>query len=389
VRTLQAFADQAGVQIESLKQKPLDRADKGEKLDFQKVGYELTFAADAFQLISFLNLIETHPRFMSVITFKLQAAKARTGARDSEKDAQPVRHEVQLEVETYVYQPHEGGKPVKLEGYDRKRDLLATEIAKRRGSLSIQSFEYRGQRGRRDPWVDPRIPKRKEAPDPIPIEEQIALVEEMSARARSVDELCALYTTTASPIEKMKAQARLQQELAVLETDVARTRASGQLTYVPADKRFKVEVAAVAEKTRKTLEAESSASGASDALLREAEAKLRHHIDRREYAEALSVFATVEPLLPSAEKDPARAQLVAELRSLASESRIVLDFERIALAVTGVVIAEGHAPVAIINGKAVEAGDLLDGGLMVHAIREDEIEFEYRGVVLARPTRQP
>ena len=93
------------------------------------------------------------------------------------------RHKIQIDLETYVYQAKQGSKEVRIDGYDRKRDLLVSEIAKHQAERRVPAYEYRGPRGRRDPWVDPRIPRSLgDGPPPLSIEEQNAIVDELDAR---------------------------------------------------------------------------------------------------------------------------------------------------------------------------------------------------------------
>ena len=118
--------------------------------------YTLSLEGDAFQLLDFMNMIESHKRFMRVPTFRIQAAQ-RT---QMEKEG-VIAHRIQLDVETFVYEPKKDQKTVKIDGYDRKRDLLLGEIQRRRQDLALMPFSYRGQRGRRDPWIDPRVPVQR------------------------------------------------------------------------------------------------------------------------------------------------------------------------------------------------------------------------------------
>jgi hypothetical protein len=41
--------------------------------------------------------------------------------------------------------------------------------------------------------------------------------------------------------------------------------------------------------------------------------------------------------------------------------------------------------VALVNGQAYSEGELLGEELIVHNIRTDQIEFAFRGLILARP----
>jgi hypothetical protein len=61
----------------------------------------------------------------------------------------------------------------------------------------------------------------------------------------------------------------------------------------------------------------------------------------------------------------------------------VIDFDKIALRFDGRAYVNGQA-IAVINGKIVGVGDLLDKELLVHSINRDEIEFLFRGMVFAR-----
>ena len=45
---------------------------------------------------------------------------------------------------------------------------------------------------------------------------------------------------------------------------------------------------------------------------------------------------------------------------------------------------EGAEPVALINGKSMTIGDMLNPEMIVRAINREEIEFIFRGVVFAR-----
>ena len=56
----------------------------------------------------------------------------------------------------------------------------------------------------------------------------------------------------------------------------------------------------------------------------------------------------------------------------------------IELTVSGVALMEGSSPVALINGKSLGVGDMLNDELVIRAIHRDEIEFIFRGVVFAR-----
>jgi len=174
VRTLTKFCEESGIAFSSIKKQ---KDTKRSKEEFGRVGYALTFDADAFQLLDFMHKVESHTRFMCVTQLKLTAAN-----RSDYTEEELPRHKVNLDLETYVYAPtSKDEKEVKIDHYDKKKDLLVSEINKRAAELRVPSYDYRGQRGRRDPWIDPRVPV--DGGPQLPIEEQIALVDGLAEKA--------------------------------------------------------------------------------------------------------------------------------------------------------------------------------------------------------------
>ena len=104
---------------------------RGQTRDFDKVAYTLTLEGDTFQFLDLLNSVETHSRFIAVPNFKLSSA-----SRSSIEDRGFARHKLQVDLETYKFEPRTLVKQVGIEGYDRKRDLLPTEWQEYLDSLS-------------------------------------------------------------------------------------------------------------------------------------------------------------------------------------------------------------------------------------------------------------
>lgn len=374
VRTLTTFAEESGFTFTSIKKQ---RDPKRNKDEFDRVGYGLAFDADAFQLLSFLNKVESHKRFMSVTKLQLQAA-----GRKEYEDSELPRHRITLDLETYVYAPTANAKEVRIDQYEKKRDLLVSEISKRSAELRVPSYEYRGQRARRDPWIDPRVPV--DGGPTLPIEEQIALVDELAEKAQAISDLWEETKGAQNLIQTLKLRTDLEQRLALIEEDIRRVDAGGQLVFVPALRRFDKNVVSVVKAVREGMDTGEGGAGVSTALLRETSEAMERHIDAQEYELSLQAFATVEARLGLADQDPVKQPLVKTLRELKHVADTVLAFEAIPLDIGGVAIYEGRAPVALINGQAVSEGEILGDELIVHSIRPDRIEFAFRGLVLAR-----
>ena len=374
-RTLNMFSQESGFNLSSVKDGT--RTTKKSKEDFERVSYTLAFDADAFQLLTFLNKIESHKRFMSVTAFKLQAASRNEYTQDSLP-----RHRVTLDLETYVYAPTGNAAEVKIDHYDKKKELLISEISKRAAELRVPFYEYRGQRGRRDPWIDPRVPVN--GGEQLPIEEQIALVDGLIEKATEVQKVWDEAKSAENLIQTMKLRADLEQKLVLLEEEIRRVDAGGLLVFVPALRRFDKSVVEVVSSVREQMNKGEGGAGPSTALLRETSEAMERHIDSQEYELALAAYATIESRLGLADQDPLKEPLVRSLRELKHLADTVLAFEKIELKIGGVALYEARPPVALINGQAYSEGEMLGEELIVHNIRPDQIEFAFRGLILAR-----
>jgi hypothetical protein len=365
------------VRISGLKKKSIDN--KREKNAFDKVGYTLSLEGDAFQFLDFLDLLESHSRFMRVPTFRMTAAQ-RT---QLEKEGVPA-HKVSIDVETYVYEPKKDQKDVKIDGYERKRDLLLGEINRRREGLTVQTYNYRGARGRRDPWIDPRVPTNAGSSSTLSVQEQMDLVQKLAERTQGVLAKWEQVKVAENVIVEMMTRSEMEQELAALEEDVRKVVTDKQIAYVPSDRRLQNEVLQPLEELRGKFSQSDVGKGPSEVQLKEIESTMVQNQTAGDYKKMLDAFAVIDNRLAVAETDPVKKPLVDRLRELAYEARTVLDFEKIKVVVGGVVLIEGAEPVALINGKSLTIGDMLNPEMIVRAINREEIEFIFRGVVFAR-----
>jgi Tfp pilus assembly protein PilO len=375
VRDLRRFEEDSEVRITGLKKKQREASQN--KQEFDKVAYQLTFEADAFQLLSFLDRIESHSRFMRVPSFKLSAASR----RQVEERGVPA-HKVQMDVETYVYGQPDGPPPVKVDGYSRKRELLLGEIIRRQQALRVGSYSYQGPRSRRDPWVDPRIPV--DTGSHLPIEEQQSIVQALIDMTKQATDVRDQYQNANNVIEEMTYRSQLETLLAQIEEDVRRIVDQKAISYVPAERRLHLEVIEPISTMRADLEVVQGGDGPTANALKELLKTMTLHINANEHRLALNAYETIKGRLDLALKDPARRDLVQKIEERAQEAQILSDFEERKVSIEGVAIQEGSPPIALINGKALGEGDLVDNELVIGAIRPGEIEFIFRGVVLIR-----
>lgn len=380
VQTLSQFEKKSGVTVLSMKQQKSGRVDKKNKEDFTRIAYTLSLDADAFQLLALLDEIESHPRLMSVTALKLQGAKRSSFAKAGDLP----RHKVTLDLETYVYRPKEGSQEVRIDHYERKRDLLASEIAQRTAEIMVPDYDYLGPQGRRDPWVDPRVPVNSESGPTLTIEEQIAIVDELEQRVIAAVSLWESAQSAENLIAEMKARSELEETLALVEADIKKIEVEGSLVFLPAQRRFEKQVVTVAVELRESMGTNEGTRGPSLAALKEAAETMDRHIVRGEYELAIEAYRSLEPRLAIAEREEAKRAFVQALRELERLARTVIEFEAIELSIGGIAVYEGRRPVALINGQAIAEGELVGEELLVRNITAQQIEFAYRGLVLAR-----
>jgi Tfp pilus assembly protein PilO len=380
-RDLQSFCESSEVRITSIKRKDATaNARKKETEAFEKVTYELTLEGDAFRILAFLDRVEGHTRFLRIPTINWTASAEKTMAETGR-----AAHKVKVEVETFVYKPQGGPQPVKIEGYARKRELLLGEIAKRREAVSVEHYAYRGARGRRDPWVDPRVPVEGQDPNQLPIQEQSRIVDGLVER---VTEAKRLWDSFRKPdisiVEQMQLRADFDTKLTSLEENSRQVVADASVSFAPAENRLQREVLEPTAQLRRDYLSVTGPTGPSVENLKQILQTMQRHVDAGQPKLALEAFNTVENSLGGALADPQRKAIAQSLRRSADEARILVDFQQIDLRINGIAIQDGVPPVVLINGKALSEGDAVSNELVIHGIRPGEIEFVFRGVVLVR-----
>jgi hypothetical protein len=374
VRTLRTFEEGSGVRITAVKKKSLSSR---EKKEFDRVVYQLTFEGDAFELLSFLHQVESDERFMSVPAFKLAASRSDTGANMGR-----VSHKVTLDVETYVYEPKNGPAAIKIDGYERRVEQLAAEIDERKGEILIPDYEYLGRRNRRDPFLDPRTPAGDLVGPMMTVEEQEKAVAMLVERVTQLSELWEAYSALEDFSARVIAGGTFEELLFSLEEDIRVIKVEGSLKHMPAERRFRDEVVPVMDVLRAAMGETQYGEGPGLALLEEANRVMADHLVVGEFEQALAAFLPLEQGLDRAAEDEQRAPLVAALYDLERRARTAMDFDGLGLDLGGVIV--GEYSVALINGKSVAEGEMVGPELVVRSIAADQVEFVFRGIVLAR-----
>ena len=228
------------------------------------------------------------------------------------------------------------------------------------------------------------MPVDQDGREVLSIEEQIAIVEELIELTEEIEVLWGESLEAPNLIAEMKARAKLEEKLAFLDEEIRRVEAEGHLVFVPAQRRFDKYVVQVAATLRDQIAKSESGQGPSLAALRETADAMERHISSQEYELALEAYDTLGPRLALAENEEVKQPLVRDLRNLRQLAQTVIEFEAIPLDIGGVAVYEDLRPVALINDQAVSEGELISEELLVRKISTHQIEFAFRGLVLAR-----
>ena len=375
VRSLQVFSERSGVEIRSLRRAaPRGEAKRGG--DLRAVSYTLELEGDAFELLSFLDLVETNDRFLRIPRLEVDAAR-----RQELLGGRQRVHSIRLDVETFVFEPGDESEPVPIEWADWKLDQLRGEVSRRRTGLEPAEYEYRGRRGRRDPWVDPRHAPAGERPH----EGEGAQPEEATFAA-GVSEAWASWREleeSTSAIEGTGLSEELEVEVVRLEA-MARSLLEGSGPHADSSERMLTVSALDSLKAlRAALDEERGNRGPSIARLKEVSAAMREHAERGQHGLALEAIAPVEADLEWLAEDVARAPYVASLQSAAAHSRAELEFDAMGYTPRGVVVL-GERAAALVGEGAVMEGQKIKDELFVHSVTSEEVVFEFRGLLIKR-----
>jgi Tfp pilus assembly protein PilO len=375
VKRLQDFQQETEVGIASLENvSPKRQTGKA----IHPVGYRINLDGNLWQFLAFLARLESYERFVRVPRFKISS-----GPRPKNGDYEAVKHRVQVEVETFAYNRGKGdGKRAQIPHYEKRKAELAEEIAKAREKIEDVPYEYRGPRGRRDPMIDPRLPSATAGGAGLPLDEQSSLLERLRAEVEKLRAEVDRFRTTGNLIERAELRRAISTKIAALTDEIGKTEREGKIAYLPLARRFRREVAEGVAEARRAFEA-VMAEGPTVEELKAVARSMREALATGDLAAALDRYALVSERLRSVEADPTRAPLAAEIRELERRARLAEEFSRLKIVISGVVVRPDGA-VAVINGRTVTEGDMLDDDLFVRRIGVEEIEFQYRDLVIAR-----
>jgi Tfp pilus assembly protein PilO len=378
--TINDFERQSGVTVTSV----TDLTVKGDaKQAIRKLPIRLSLQGSFDQFLRFLNLFESMDRIVNTRGFAVQRATAR------EASDGPPRHGITLELETYVYSPGAGlAKPVEIANYEKRKDDPAVQKAvKQQKAAKVEKYQLKPRINRRDPLVDPRRLQSgaDEAVSQEKYEEQRNLLERLRHEVETLKEDVRLeqqYLQEKKYLQYVQLKALNDEKIGGLEGSVK--DADPRITVAELRDQFTEDV--VAQFTQLAGDRRAKGGTRDQFVLRQHVAefleRMRTEHGNREYEKSMKTLGELETLLGSGGRRLAEdaAPLVAEMRELGRECQVMLEFERLDLKVSGLILRPQGSSV-ILGGRIRKAGDTVDekGRCRLAAIREDALVFELDG----------
>ncbi|MEE2712947.1 MAG: type 4a pilus biogenesis protein PilO [Planctomycetota bacterium] len=361
---------------------------------FESITYKLALRGTTQQLLAFTDLLENdYDRFVRIPTLKVQAFDDRQ-TRDLDPEEVDLQHDIDLALETYVYNPKKRGHDhVSIPNEPRKLERLREEgrLEVFAADVALVRYEIEAKPSRRDPFLDPRLLGGR-----VSEEERRAQQDELDdlkGRLKALNDALVLEGKETNLVKRMQVADKNNEFLATLAVDV-KQRAEAEFFTVP-------ELAedfesAVLGPVRK-LQGERGGVGTTAALqARDIEnrvAEMEKAIGSREWGQVITLYDEIKQLnarfsVPESVRPVfVRAE---EMFHLASAHRA---FDALELVFGGCVIYRGDLAKAVIiisgsslgsNPHSFSPGEVVSDGLTITKITNTEVVFAYKGYEISR-----
>jgi len=382
-RTLAHYSSQAGMILTSLS--PEIRQKK--RGTFQPIRYRMKLQGSLWQLMRLMNLLENHPRFMQVKSIRLTAARKERSVGDAV-------HTVNLTVETYYYNKSVKGKPqVKIPNYQTKKTDLEEAIHNARSRFEEDKYSFKGPAGRRDIFVDPRLPSQgAEGKGRLPRKQQQMIVEACRKLLAEIVEIKKMMDgkgpggTRPNIIRRFELGKEMAKRIGILRNKIQRIEDDGLLSYAPLHSQL---ITTVKEPLEKLVASTKEKRPESEYLdvdaLERIKKSMEDALDVGDLQLAVERYRLANHKIgPEDYGTPKRRALVKVLKGLYKKALIAQEFSRKKIEITGRILRPDGLSLVIINGKSYFEGDPVEDDLYVKSLTPDSVEFIYKGVVISK-----
>lgn len=393
VDQLTQFAARTDVRVKKLDDEDVrartGRNKKGATAAFDRVVYKVSLEGNCEQLLSFIDLFENHERFVKIGTFKIDH-------RDHDEpgvDPMTVPHNIDLELETYVYNPKVKSKenvviPQEAQKLERLKSsgIVGAESVP---DLVLASYHHEPGSGRRDLFYDPRLvgaQKLRETEEERAAQ-KLALEEFVGRLSRLAAELAA-EPKIEDTVRKLQAREKSDKDLLALGADITKAKSEHVFTIEDVRQLFERQVEEPFQKLVAGRDLMAGAEPVPGQQIEDQVAKMRTAMDDDRFEAVVTLHDELTRMVARVQGADIRA-FVKEADAMHRTAKAHLDFNARPISYGGAVCFgddPAHA-VVIINGRSYGPGESVDQDLVVRSISTASITFEFRGVVLTQPMK--
>ena len=384
-RQLSGFLSTAGMKFQELPESSPEDSELAKGIRVTR--NRLKGLGDAAAILKFMNMIENDPRLIAVKGFKVDA-----GEQDRDDPEAPILHEVEIELETYHYQPAKGaikrehipGAEQRLEDPDMRREIASFQPER------PDTYVLRPAVGRRDPFVDPR--RAKEEIDP---EAQRKLFESEEGTVIELENLYREVTELLEQEQALETQGdlfRLDRIRRVIDEKINNLRA--RMEHVGVNKA--VTIAALQARMdvlQENLGRLRTSRAPKDVVVTRVVAEnvhqeLKGHFEKGEYQQIDALGQSWMSFLRGKDVMPEAQSILDEIQVLRDRAKILGEFAGMNFDIAGRIIDRENAARSVvrINGKYLRVGDTADdkGLVKISEIHGDHVLFGYKGEAIRR-----
>jgi Tfp pilus assembly protein PilO len=400
VDKLTQFAQEAGVDLVQLDDTGAQRrvGPKSKKKEaFERVVYKLKLRSQTDSLLRFLSLFENqYRRFVRITSMKValdRAGKTREPDPVTGVLPPPPPHAVDLELETYRYNPKQKGDKgaVAIQNESEKLASLYTEgrLSADTEDLDLAVYNFTPSPQRRDPFTDPRRRMGLEnAISPSEREHQEATLDRLRTRLEELQAQIEVESAESNFVARVQLVSVNDRALAEFDQELAEVTKAETFTVPELADAYQKEVrqpfAALMESRNLTpMDAEIQLQHARGYVER-----MRQALEGRDYAQVVRLDGGLDAMRNDSEGIRGLKEILAEAQHLKDLAEAHLEFEAKELVFGGSVYKKKNPgdSVVIINQRAYSPGEMIEEGLVVKAITAGEVTFDFRGITVTRRT---
>lgn len=385
VEKITEFASSSGVEVVSLDEKSArDHAKKKSAEIFARIVYKMKIMGTVSQFLDFLNRFETHDRFCSINQFTIKGGK-KDESKKAASETQVVRHEIELEVETYVYNARASGEqPVEILNADQKlaKVLRAEEIA---NALTLDSYTYSSKPERRDPFVDPRISEQAGNTAPVAenAEAQEKMLDELRRGMAELNKALAEEMKIDDIVTRHEYTKRLNLKLIEFETHLKKLDSEKFFSSKELAGLFKSDVHEPMARIMK--DRPSSAPGFEIHEIESQLGKMGLAFEQGRFQDVVTSAATLLGSKSSSAPEEV-VELFSKVEFLKDRAQARIEFGQKPIRFSGVVYVRNNpkSAVVIINDRAYSPGDVMDDGVVIRSVDPAQVTFLYKKEEIAK-----